>query len=203
MTNTIIIQTLLIGSSEAFWLSACFSQMIKVVKTRDTKGLSVITTTLYAAGNVAWMTYFFTEHLWLALAGDLLLFLMTVVTVAYMLGNRKQFYRALGSLVIIGPITSLALITYPHSSGWIGVAFNVISEIPQLIRLVRTKKVTGISEHSMFFVIGAIASTLVYGILVHSWPLIIGCAQGILFTSIILAYYYRYRYVPTKRNKKA
>ncbi len=100
MTNTIIVQTLLIGSSEAFWLSACFSQMMKVVRTRDTKGLSVITTTLYAAGNVAWMTYFFTEHLWLALAGDLLLFLMTIVTVAYMLGNRKQFYRALGSIVI-------------------------------------------------------------------------------------------------------
>lgn len=197
MVSTIIIQAALIIASEAFWVSSASAQLVRVIKTRDVHGLSAVTITLYAAGNVAWMTYFATLHLWLAFAGDMLILLVTVILLGYILRDRQLFYRGVASIAVIGPTAGLALIMFPASSGWIGVSLNVVAEIPQMYRIIRYKKVSGISVHSQLYAVGAIICTLAYGLMVHATPLVVGCAQGIVFISITLLYRYLYR---TKRG---
>ena len=194
MISKTIIENLLIIAAESFWILSCFTQLLRLVKTRDRKGLSAPTQTLNAAGSVAWIAYFTSRQLIVPASTNLINFTITVMTLAYTLSDRKQFARGLLAIATIGPLTSYLLITYPSQSGWVGVVCNVIASTPQLVHVIRTKKTSGISESSLFFAVAALLATFVYGLLVHSIPLMAGCVFGMSSTIIIIAYYYRYRH---------
>ncbi len=192
MLSTSIIASILVVVSETFWISSGAAQLRKVVKTRDMRGLSAVTITLYAAGNIAWMTYFATLDLWLAFAGDSILFCLTVVLLGYVLGNKRQFYRGVITIIIVGPLGGAALVYWPLNSGWFGMGFNLIAVLPQLYRVIRVKKVSGISIHGLTYALAAIACTMTYGILVHAHVLTLACLQGTVIEGIFVYYYLRY-----------
>jgi hypothetical protein len=121
-----------------------------------------------------------------------MLFLGTA-TLAYTLSNRKQFSKGLATIATIGPLTSYLLITHPALGGWIGMAYNWIAGTPWLLRIVKRKRVSGLSEKGIFFALGAMSCVLAYGLIIHSWPLITGCIQGFTYELIVMKYYYRHR----------
>jgi uncharacterized protein with PQ loop repeat len=64
---------------------------------------------------------------------------------------------------------------------------------PQLIKVIGHKKITGFSEHSIWFVLGATSSVIIYASLIGAMPLIVGGIQGLIYELIVARYYYKYR----------
>lgn len=188
-----IIENILILSAELFFISANASQLIKLIKTRNRKGLSAINQTLNGAGNIAWATYFFSRQLFVPFTTNLTMLAITATVLGFTLADRKQFVRGLLAIMIIGPATGMLIINYPNISGWIGVAYNFIAMMPWIIHIVRTKKTSGISIRALYFAIAAITSTLLYAILTDSAPLVIGTLIGLVLNGIVVGYYYKYR----------
>jgi uncharacterized protein with PQ loop repeat len=184
----------LIILGESFWVFSGSAQLLKLSKTKNTKGLAPISQTLNAAGNVSWATYFAVNHLWFPFASNIIVFLITSVTLGFTLSHRKKFLRGIMAIAIIGPLTSVILIKQPWLGGWIGFAYNWFASTPQLIKVMKHKKVSGLSRHSLQFAIGAMLCVLAYGIIIHSYPLMVGCLQGLVYTAIIFRLYFRHRH---------
>jgi uncharacterized protein with PQ loop repeat len=194
ITKTIL-ENVLIIVAEAFWLSSNYSQLRKLFKTRNTKGLYAPTQALNAAGNIAWATYFASRNLWVPFSTNLAMIVLTTITLARLLGNKKQFAKGLISIVILGPLTAYLIIKYPNTSGWLGVIYNTVASTPWLIHVVKTKRTSGLSEKSLYFALGAMLCTLTYALLISSIPLIAGCVQGLLYLVVVARFYYRYRHI--------
>lgn len=192
LTRTVIENTLLIVG-ESFWFFSGWAQLRHVMRTRDVSGLSAVTITLNAAANVAWMVYFSTRELWFPVLTNALVFAVTVAILFYVLGNRRQFAKGILTILTVGPLTSLALLNFPKTGGWIGMSYNWAASTPWLVRVVTKRKVTGISAHSLWLAWGAMGCVLGYALLLDVLPLIIGCVQGMIYQAIITRYYYRYR----------
>lgn len=188
-----LLVNILIVLGEGFWVFNISAQLLKTYRTRNTRGLSAITQMLNAAGNVAWATYFFINHLWFPFSTNVMMFFLGTAELGYLLSNRKQFVKSLCTLVIVAPLTSYLLVRNPAAGGWIGMVYNWVASTPWLYRVVKYKKVSGISEQGIYFAFGAMSCVLTYGIIVHSWPLIAVITQSLVYELIICRYYYRYR----------
>jgi len=188
-----LIENVLIVVGEGSWVLSAGAQLRRLVKTRDTRGLSAPSQTLNAAGNIGWCTYFALNHLWFPFVTNVMVITLTIAILGFTLANRKQFARGLITIAIVGPLTSYVLFHAPAESGWIGMLYNWIAATPQLTRIVWRKKVSGLSEKGLFFAVGAMLFTLAYAFLIHSRPLEAGCAIGLVYATVIITYYYRYR----------
>jgi uncharacterized protein with PQ loop repeat len=192
LTKTIIENTLiLIG--ESFWVFSSTAQLIKLLKTHNKHGLSPVNQAINAAGNVAWITYFASRHLWFPFTTNFLLFFITVAVLGYTLTNKRLFMRGITAIAIVGPLTSILLILVPHIGGWLGVAYNTAASTPWLVHIIKTKKTSGISSHSLALAYSATLFTLAYAILIVSYPLIVGCLLGLTYDGLTIRYYLRYR----------
>jgi uncharacterized protein with PQ loop repeat len=183
----------LIVVGESFWVFSDAAQLYRLVSTRNTRGLSAPSQTLNAAGNIAWCTYFALNHLWFPFFTNIIVITLTILILGYTLSNRKQFIRGLLTIIIVGPVTSFGLIHYTHQSGWFGMGYNWLAATPQLVRIVRHRKVSGLSESGLYFAISAMLLVLSYGLIIRSMPLVAGCIQGLVYSVIILKHYYHYR----------
>jgi len=187
------LENLLIVVGEGAWVVSGAAQLKRLVQTRNTRGLSAPTQTLNGAGNIAWCTYFALNHLWYPFVTNIMVLIITVGLLGFTLSNRKQFTRGLLTIIIVGPLTSYALLRFPAESGWLGMAYNWMASTPWLIKVVRHKKVSGISERSLYFSVGALLCTSLYGLLIHIGPLIVGGGIGLIYAFVIMTHYYRYR----------
>ncbi|HUY85236.1 MAG TPA: PQ-loop domain-containing transporter [Candidatus Dormibacteraeota bacterium] len=188
-----LLVNVLIVVGEGFWVFSTATQLIQLYRTRNTRGLSPPSQTLYAAGSVAWATYFAVNHLWYPFVTNIIIIFLGTAVLGYTLSNRKKFGQGLTAIAVVGPVTSYLLIAHPGAGGWLGMSYNWIAGTPWLFRVIRRKKVSGISENSMYFALGAMICVLSYGLIIHSWPLITGCIQGLIYESIMLKFYYRHR----------
>jgi len=187
------LENVLIVIGEGSWVLSAGAQLRRLARTRNIRGLSPLSQTLNAAGNIGWCTYFALNHLWFPFATNILILGLTVAILGFTLANRKNFVRGLVAIAVVGPLTSYMLLRYPASGGWIGMSYNWLAGTPQLARIIRRKKVSGLSERALYFAVGAMLFTISYGLLIHSGPLIAGCSQGLVYASATLVYYYRYR----------
>jgi len=193
LTKTLIENTLLI-IGESFWLFSAVVQLHHAMSKKTTRGLSAITTTLNAAGNVGWMTYFTLRQLWLPVGTNLAMFIVSVALLSFILShNRRQFHRGLLTIMLVGPLTTYLLWRFPNASGWMGMLYNFIAGTPYLIKVIKTKRLSGVSGRALIFAWGAMTTILLYAILVDAPPLIVGCTQAIIYQTIITKYYLRYR----------
>jgi uncharacterized protein with PQ loop repeat len=188
-----LIENALIVIGESAWVLSAAAQLRRLVKTRNTRGLSAPSQTLNAAGNIGWCTYFALNHLWFPFVTNIVVVTLTIAILGFTLANRKQFVRGLLTIAIVGPLTSFALFHFPAQSGWLGMSYNWLAATPQLIRIVRKRKVSGLSERGLYFAVGAMLFTLTYALLIHSSPLVVGCVQGLIYCSVIITFYYRHR----------
>ncbi len=188
------LENVLIVIGEGAWVLAGTAQLSRLVRTRNSKGLSAPTITLNAAGNIAWCTYFAQVHLWFPFVTNALSLLVNVANLGFVLANRRQFIRGLTTIIIVGPLTSYLLLKFPAESGWLGMLYNWIASTPWLVRVVSRKRVGGISERSLYFSVGALLCTFAYGVLIHIGPLIVGGIIGLAYAWIIMTFYYRYRH---------
>lgn len=187
-------ENILIVIGEGAWVLSAAAQLRRLVKTRNTKGLSAPSQTLNAAGNIGWCTYFGLNHLWFPFVTNIMIFVLAVAILGFTLSNRRQFARGLMTIAVVGPVTSAVLLSFPASGGWVGMLYNWIAATPQLIKILRHKKVSGLSERALYFATGAMLFTLTYGLLIHSAPLIAGCTQGLIYMYVTIVYYYRHRW---------
>jgi uncharacterized protein with PQ loop repeat len=188
-----LVENFLVVIGESAWVFSAGAQLIRLNRTRDPRGLSAVTQTLNAAGNIGWCTYFAMNHLWFPFVTNILLLLLTVGILNFTLHNRRQFFRGVVAILIIGPLTGIVLSKFPLASGWMAVAYNWIASVPWMVRVIRTKKTSGISAYSLYWSIVAMSFTLTYALLIHSVPLITTCIEGLLYQAVIMRYYYRYR----------
>lgn len=195
-----IIQNALILTGESFWLFSVAAQLIKLHRTRDVRGLYPPTVVLNASGNIAWATYFVLNSLWFPFGANVAMLLLEIGVLYYLLFNRKTFLTGLLAIAAIGPLTAYVLFNFSFLSGWMGMVYNLIAATPWLIHVVTTKRVSGLSEHGLWLGVGAMICTFIYGVLIGSAPLITGCVQGILYSAVIVTYYYRYRKVAHKKT---
>jgi uncharacterized protein with PQ loop repeat len=184
---------ILVVVGESFWVFSISAQLLRLIKTRNTRGLSAPSQALNSAGNIAWATYFFINHLWFPFATNVLLFFLGTVALGYILSNRKQFVKGLVTIAIVGPLTSYLLVAHPSWGGWVGMGYNWIAGTPWLYRIVKHKKVSGLSDKGLFFALGAMSCVLAYGLIIQSLPLIVGSIQGFAYELTVLRFYYRYR----------
>jgi uncharacterized protein with PQ loop repeat len=195
MTQKIVIENLLIIIGESFWIISAAAQLMHLIKTRKRQGLSAINQSLNGAGNVAWMTYFASRHLWFPFTTNFILFFLTLAILGHILTNKRLFYKGITTILVIGAITSFILIGYPIVSGWLGVTYNSLSAVPWLKRVIKIKRTSGISYHSLLADYVAMSCTLAYAILIISFPLMTGCILGLVSTTVIANYYFRYRHL--------
>ncbi|MDO8266112.1 MAG: hypothetical protein Q7T41_04190, partial [Candidatus Saccharibacteria bacterium] len=185
MISSELLKNSLIILSEGFWILSNWSQFRRIF-TRNNKGLSAPTQTLNAAGNIAWITYFSSKSLMVPTATNAINFFITLFTLAYVLGNKKQFFKGIIAIIVISPITSYLLISNPDISGWLAVAYNTIASTPWLFHVITTKKTSGISEKSLYLNVTATLLTATYAILIGSGPLILGTSLGMITTIVIM-----------------
>lgn len=188
-----LLVNVLIVVGESAWVIGDAVQLRKLVKTHNARGLSAISQTLNTAGTIGWCTYFALNHLWFPFFTNIVFFMVGVSILGYILLDKEKFLKGLLAILIIGPITSYTLLQMPDSSGWLGVIYNSIAATPWLIKVIGAKKVSGIAEKTFYFDIGAMICTLTYGAIIHSEPLIVGCLRGLVYTAIVMRYYYKYR----------
>ncbi len=189
---SLIVNTLIV-IGEGFWVLSATAQLRRLMRTRNVKGLSAVTTTLNTAGNVGWLTYFALNHLWFPVVTNVMILVLSVAILGFILSSRRQFVRGLAAIVIIGPLTSYVLVVHPAAGGWLGMAFNWLAGTPQLAKIMRRRKVSGLSERALYFALGAMLCVLTYGLIIHSLPLVAGCIQGLIYMALTLTYYYRHR----------
>jgi uncharacterized protein with PQ loop repeat len=193
MLTQTVIENVLILLAESFWVFSTFSQLVKLARTKDPKGLFAPTLVLNIAGNFAWITYFSSLGKIVPIFSNVIMATLLVITISYLLTNRKQLIKAIFSIVIIAPLVALLIIRYPSFSGWTGMIFNTISATPWLYHIITTKKTSGLSEKSLYFSLSAITCNLIYAIMIGSAPVLVSGLRGALYTLIIISYYYRYR----------
>lgn len=193
VTQPSLLVNVLIVVGESSWIFGAEAQLRKLKRTHNARGLSALTQTLNTAGNIGWCTYFALNHLWFPFFTNIIFFILGVAILGYILLDREKFIKGLLAILIIGPITSYVLLRAPSDSGWLGVMYNWIAATPWLIKIIYTKKVSGISEKSLYYGICAMSCTLAYGLIIHSQPLVVGCLRGFIYTAVIMLYYYRYR----------
>jgi hypothetical protein len=71
--------------------------------------------------------------------------------------------------------------------------YNAVASTPWLIHVVTTKRVSGLSERSIYLSTGAMLCVLIYGSMMGAVPLIAGCIQGLVYTAVVAIHYYNYR----------
>lgn len=189
-----LLANILIIIGEGFWVVSISAQLLKLHRTRNTHGLAPVSQTLHTAGNVGWAAYFAIHNLWFPFTTNVIMFFLSVATLGYTLSDRKKFATGITAIIIVAPVTTYALIKYPASGGWIGMTYNFIAGTPFIYRIIKRKKTSGLSEHGIYFALIAMLCTFAYALIIHSWPLIIGCAQGLVYEAIVIRYYYRYRH---------
>jgi hypothetical protein len=127
-----LIENALIVIGESAWVLSAAAQLRRLVKTRNTRGLSAPSQTLNAAGNIGWCTYFALNHLWFPFVTNIVVVTLTIAILGFTLANRKQFVRGLLTIAIVGPLTSFVLFHFPAQSGWLGMSYNWLAATPQL-----------------------------------------------------------------------
>jgi uncharacterized protein with PQ loop repeat len=194
MLTKTIIENIFLIIGESFWFISGFTQLKHLIKTRDTHGLSAVSTTLNSAAGIAWIVYFIHIQLWFPVLTNIAVCSIGITTLGYILSNRRLFSKGLLAIAIIAPITSYALVTYPAAAGWLAMVYNWIANTPQLYRVVSRRKVTGLSERALFATWVAMTCVLIYGSMIQSMPLVVGSLIGMTYEAIIMRYYYRYRH---------
>jgi hypothetical protein len=118
MFEKLVIVNTLIILGESFFVFSSYSQLRKLIKTRNPRGLFAPTTALNAAGNIAWIVYFISQNLWVPIITNAIMFILTIFILGLLLSNRKQFAKGLISIAVLGPLTALIIINFPGFSGW-------------------------------------------------------------------------------------
>lgn len=187
------LETILILASELFFISANASQLIKLIRTRNRKGLSAVNQSLNASGNAAWMTYFISIQRLLPTVTNAIMLLITVAMLAFTLADRTKFAKGIVAVIGIGGLISLSIIYFPQYAGWVGVLCNLAAMTPWVVHILHTKKTSGISDKYIFLSLGAIACNFTYAILIQSAPVLTGALIGIIGNLMVLFLYYKYR----------
>ncbi|TXG77105.1 hypothetical protein E6P97_02385 [Patescibacteria group bacterium] len=192
--NQVILESTLILVAGLFFVAGNLAQLIRLIKTRDRKGLSAPNQALNASGNVAWIVYFITQHHALPVITNALMCITLIATLGFTLANKVIFIRSIAAVIFIGGGIAAAIITLPAYAGWIGVACNTIAMMPWIIRIIYTKKTSGLSERALYLGTGAILCSAAYAVLIESTPLLVGNLLGLIGNGIALRYCYTYRY---------
>jgi len=195
MLTKSIIENVLLLAGESFWAVSILAQLRKVLRTHQTHGLSALSITLNAAGNIGWIVYFVHRQLWFPVGTNIVVVVSAILLLAAVLeNNRHQFRLGLFSIVTVGPLTSLLLVAFPGMAGWIGMSYNWIAGTPWLIHVMKSQKLTGISAQSLAFTWGAMSCVLIYGALIQAPPLVAGSLQGMGYQAVISGRYYKFRH---------
>ena len=71
--------------------------------------------------------------------------------------------------------------------------FSMASFTPQLVKIWREKHAQGVSLRTYLVMVAGFVLWVIYGVLLHSWPITLSNAVNLALAGAILALKYRYR----------
>lgn len=78
----------------------------------------------------------------------------------------------------------------------IGIAagiFTSISMLPQLIKILKEKDVENISPYMITILLTGVSLWVVYGVMLHEWPIILSNAFSVFVNATLLICYFLFR----------
>lgn len=77
--------------------------------------------------------------------------------------------------------------------GTVAGILTSISMIPQLIKVLKEKKVENVSLLMLIILLVGVCLWVVYGIMKEEWPIILSNGFSVIVNSLLLIYYFLYR----------
>ena len=76
--------------------------------------------------------------------------------------------------------------------GIAAAAFSITSFIPQIVKMVHTKDVSGVSLRTYAFTVTCFTLWVLYGLRLGAWPLAIANAVALMMSAVVLFLKWRY-----------
>jgi len=77
--------------------------------------------------------------------------------------------------------------------GFIAAALTTLAFLPQTIKTIKSKRTQDISLFMYCLMVSGIAMWFVYGVYIHSWPIMIANFISFMLTAVILVMKIRYK----------
>ena len=77
--------------------------------------------------------------------------------------------------------------------GTAAAAFSITSFLPQIIKMVKTRDVSGVSLRTYAFTVTCFILWVIYGARIGAWPVAVSNAMALLMSSTVLVLKWRYR----------
>lgn len=169
-------------------------QIVKLIRTRDSAGVSTTWAVLGFVSNVGWFTYMISQELWAALIAPFVTFLSYAVT----LWALARTGRALGRGAVLGVVWTGVLAGVTAILGWpalgvvLGLSYGVMLT-PSVWTAYKTVDPSGISPGTWWI---GVAEAILWGY--YGWyhadaGIITFFVVGVIGSTLILARYYSTR----------
>ena len=166
-------------------------QVIKLVRTRDSKGVSTTWPALGLVTNLGWFVYIINQQLWTAIFAPFITFIFYAVTL-WAVGRTG---RSLRGAWLRGVVWSVLLVTVLAAGGWImfgvvlGLSYGVVLA-PSVWTAYRTADPSGIAPATWW--IGGLEAALwgYYGAFHSDRGIVTLAVIGVVGSALMLARYY-------------
>ena len=163
-------------------------QAVRIVKRRETVGVSALSWSLAFACNISWVAYAAGAHTTPPLIANLL----TGVGVLAILGSLERERRS-GVVPVAAAVVATAVVCDVVAGllfgaagiGWVAASISIVMFLPQVVA-VMTHEVDGVSPLT-WWLIGASSSIWgTYGLLTDQWELVVGTFVVVPAAAVIL-----------------
>ena len=182
MTPRII---LLATIAEGIVVVGVYAQLYRIKKILKTNGLALWTYALNVSANIAWVSFSFSKSIYIVAISNFLMGLMNLYILSKIIRNKQKLKQVLFVGFSCGVFLTFALTASGDFAGWVAVAFNLISSLPQIIKAMTNRNLDGLSVASQWYWFVAEIITISYGLMLGSWVLVVAGIRGLL-TSIML-----------------
>ena len=186
---TAVLITMMLVIANVTGAAMAYPQAARLIRTRNTDGLSGVWAGVSIAMNIWWLTYGMTHGLWGLVpvsAAAAVLYMMIGATLLRTLG-----IRVLGSMVVGALLLGMAPLPFLLVGGWgaAGIAIGLcygLQLAPAVVAACRTSDLGGVAPATWNMAWIESAIWLVYGLIVIDGALLAGGVSGTLMASIIV-----------------
>ena len=76
--------------------------------------------------------------------------------------------------------------------GTAAAALSITSFLPQIVKMLKTRDVSGVSLRTYAFTVSCFILWVIYGVRIGAWPIAVSNAMALLMSSTVLALKWRY-----------
>jgi uncharacterized protein with PQ loop repeat len=172
--------------SEGTGVVATATQVFKTARTKNKYGISVWKNALVGSACVGWLFYGVSERIWpVVVANALLLVLLSYFL--YLLAQTNKRKQLLFVMFACGTVLGLVLLFLSRqAAGWVSFIYFVLALLPQLIKVVKEKRIDGLSFKAEAVWLASSVTTFLYALELRAYPLIMSGVVGVVYSMVVL-----------------